>query len=839
MALLYTINAASGEIQVTGDCPGAEVPLIAAPVWNSGGYATAEESGEIDGSSPWYFETHVRQQSVDVYIGLSSIDAVIDRAGSDEHFAPSDMLAGFECRAGAAQPFDRYASAEDSFPLFKFSDDTKFQIALSPNPDGTYWVSLHVETFSTGQFVEVFHKLYRPQPGDGAPGWSRLVIVAALFANGDEVMNSKFVNFGGIYPSFDTTPGSFGEETPLLTVTGSTTPSVSGTEESFAPDTITGRTIINSPAVDDGTTVLVDPPVVVIDDDGPAGIVLAISADLIEPCYNSYFSSPYGYNDLDGSLEAACVSIVGKTHIWSVYSIEIDGEGALSSDMGTLYMLGGDTLFQARTGMDFPEVGMIARGRDVSEEPSCYVDLTLGIGDGGVGTVGDPGDFTMYEPSCELVNFDPQYMPMDMVGQMALMTAESIGETTGFMGGGLGTGSINYSLYAGWMAPLTGYGIEESNGVDVDIGHGMETVIDEFLRPDTILFYGHQDGTLGIITDIQVQLELDSYGEVQLPTDGFDTEVRPQLEMDFRTAARIEPELGEFLEPDIQVGAYGVLVELEIGEFLETTFTAARDETASVDTDVQIHIESGPVAYTGAILDVDIGEFLEPTITGEHQVSGSIEIEIGHGMESDISVLAPDETASVIIEIGHGMEMPFTGVAIDIQANIELSTIERAEASAEIVYVMNVTNNAMSRYTNWPFIGVATVGGTQYAVATDAIYEVGAADTDAGTEIDCNVGLVRSRLGSRHMKRLHQMQVIGSVYSAGVRVRTLRDDDANGVRQRQAVEARSHGLVRTETHARRVNLRTKVKSMLWGFEIRGRYDLQSCHVVYEDLTKRY
>lgn len=71
---------------------------------------------------------------------------------------------------------------------------------------------------------------------------------------------------------------------------------------------------------------------------------------------------------------------------------------------------------------------------------------------------------------------------------------------------------------------------------------------------------------------------------------------------------------------------------------------------------------------------------------------------------------------------------------------------------SEQVWVLNLDSGATTQYENYGFNSYLSVGGVEYGVAPDGLYELNA-DTDAGDDIDAGLYLAISQLGDVREKR--------------------------------------------------------------------------------------
>jgi hypothetical protein len=194
-----------------------------------------------------------------------------------------------------------------------------------------------------------------------------------------------------------------------------------------------------------------------------------------------------------------------------------------------------------------------------------------------------------------------------------------------------------------------------------------------------------------------------------------------------------------------------------------------------------------------------------------------------------------DLTPYAITLPGYGISIPQDMAVTLPGVGISFDTANAVALSASYCYNLHAEGGAeCTRFTNFDFIRILRVNGTNYGLKADGIYTIGGT-TDNGTAISSSFTLSPNTYGDTHLKRCPWVH--GGFNAAG-NVYALTDTDGSEVYTESAAFAVGLGA----GNARRAQLARGLKSGLWGFRIAnsagGRLKVAWIEFDFEILSKR-
>lgn len=155
-------------------------------------------------------------------------------------------------------------------------------------------------------------------------------------------------------------------------------------------------------------------------------------------------------------------------------------------------------------------------------------------------------------------------------------------------------------------------------------------------------------------------------------------------------------------------------------------------------------------------------------------------------------------------------------------------------------YVMNVHNGAVSRYTNFDFLGYATVGGIVYGIKPAGLYKIGIQTLDdvgaeadvGGVDINCAVTTGLLDFGTSYMKRVEDLYIGGTFKADETFTVTV---DGSDTYEYTFDDYAEQSYIRTM----KTNLGKGLKGRYWTFSLEGtRFELDAMEVRPFKLSRR-
>jgi len=190
----------------------------------------------------------------------------------------------------------------------------------------------------------------------------------------------------------------------------------------------------------------------------------------------------------------------------------------------------------------------------------------------------------------------------------------------------------------------------------------------------------------------------------------------------------------------------------------------------------------------------------------------------GFGSSLDSYTLAP----TTITVLGGGFASGLSKITVTGQGIATYPTIQFTSASVNTeALVMNVVNNQVSRYTNYPFIHIISIGGTSYGVKADGLYLLGGS-TDINTIVNGFIITAETDFG------IFQSKNVPYVY--------LNGDDKYKVTP--IVDGINKPSVSSTFKGRKAHPGRGNKGRYWAFKIEGIEHLQGVEYLPEILQRR-
>jgi hypothetical protein len=190
----------------------------------------------------------------------------------------------------------------------------------------------------------------------------------------------------------------------------------------------------------------------------------------------------------------------------------------------------------------------------------------------------------------------------------------------------------------------------------------------------------------------------------------------------------------------------------------------------------------------------------------------------GFGTVLSSYALAP----ATITVIGGGFSSGLSKLTITGQGIATFPVIQFASASVNTeALVMNVVNNAVTRYVNYPFMHIATIGGKSYGVKSDGLYLLDG-NTDLTAAINGTIITMEDDFG------IFQSKNVPYVY--------LNGDDTYKVTP--IVDGVNKPSVKSTFKGRKAHPGRGNKGRYWAFKIEGIEHLQGVEYLPDQLQRR-
>lgn len=165
-----------------------------------------------------------------------------------------------------------------------------------------------------------------------------------------------------------------------------------------------------------------------------------------------------------------------------------------------------------------------------------------------------------------------------------------------------------------------------------------------------------------------------------------------------------------------------------------------------------------------------------------------------------------------------GADLTQTAQVVQIlRDSIGFSFTLAIEGGEYIAWVMNTTSKGVSRYSNYPFNSFMKVGDTQFAVASNGVHRLGG-DDDNGVNIDAQIRLGLSALGTRKLKRVPECFIGMSSRDGGtLLIKVITVDELTGDKKAYVYEMVHRPALVTRENRRKFG--QGLQSVDWDFEI--------------------